>query len=38
MTTAEEDVLSVDYMLLCSIQSFSDEDILSETKDAFNFV
>ena len=35
MTTAGGDNLSIDYMLLGSIQSFSDEEILSESKDAF---
>ena len=35
MTTAGGDILSIDYMLLGSIQSFSDEEILSESKDAF---
>ena len=34
MTTDEGDILSIDYML-GSIQSFNDEEILSESKDAF---
>ena len=36
MTTAWGDILSINYMLLLgSIQSFSDEEILSESKDVF---
>ena len=35
MTTAGGDILSIDYMVLGSIQSFSDEEIFSESKDAF---
>ena len=34
MTTDEGDILSIDYMS-GSIQSFKDEEILSESKDAF---
>ena len=35
MNTAGGDILSIDYMLLGGIQSFSDEEILSESKDVF---
>ena len=35
ITIAGGDILSIDYMLLASIQSFSDEKILSESKVAF---
>ena len=37
LTIAGGDILSIDYMLLGSIQSFKDEEILSESKDAFMY-